>query len=128
MTMPPAGVRPGAEEGGLVEIEWIANLFRGDDFEEIMKPAAEMALRFGASAQLFLRSKEDPLHFKQLIWFASKLDFDRYWQSDEMSQARIQASGLYQIPVIPIWHRVVSQESVEGPSSSSSSPARAEPR
>jgi hypothetical protein len=92
----------------LVEVPWIANPFKGDAFEEAWRPAAEAALKYGATGYLFLRSKEDLLKFTQLAFFDSKLDFERYWYSEEISEARALAAGLFQVPVVPVWHGVVA--------------------
>ena len=91
----------------IVFILWHANPFRGDKFEDAWRPAAEAALRFGATEWMFMRSLDDPLDFMQIAAFPSKLDFDRYWYSEEISEARAEASGLYQVPVLPQWLRVV---------------------
>jgi hypothetical protein len=92
---------------GVVEIAWVANPFRGDAFEEAWAPSAEAVLKYGASGYLFLRSKEDRLRFTQLAFFETKLDFERYWYSEEIAAARALAVGLYQVPVLPEWHSVV---------------------
>jgi len=97
----------GAEEGGVIEIVWFANPFRGNDFEAFWTPHAEAVLRYGATAWAFLRSKDDHLKFTQFAAFETKLDYDRYWQSEELSSARAGASGLFQLPVAPVWHAVV---------------------
>ena len=99
---------------GVVQISWVANPFRGDRFEEIWRPAAEAALKFGARAHLFLRSREDQAKFTQLALFDSKLDFERYWYSEEIAEARAVASGLYQVPVLPTWLALVSAAALEG--------------
>ena len=91
----------------LVMILWHTNPFRGDRFEDAWRPAAEAALDYGASSWAFFRSKDDPLDFIQLASFAEKIDFDRYWYSEEISEARAEASGLFQVPVLPQWLRVV---------------------
>jgi hypothetical protein len=98
-------VRAGA---GVVEITWIANPFRGDRFEEAWRGPAEAVLRYGATGYAFFRSKEDLLKFTQLAFFERKLDFEKYWYSQEISEARTLASGLYQVPVLPEWHAVVA--------------------
>jgi hypothetical protein len=100
----------------LVEILWIANPFRGDKFEAAWAPAAEAALRYGATEYAFFRSQEDRLRFTQLAFFDSKLDFERYWYSEEISDARVQASGLYQVPVVPVWHDVVGADHLQSAS------------
>ena len=108
MTTETAGggvVRAG---GGVVEITWIANPFRGDRFEEAWAPVAETALKYGASGYAFFRSKEDQLKFTQLAFFEQKLDFERYWYSEEICEARALSAGLFQVPVLPEWHAVVA--------------------
>jgi hypothetical protein len=97
----------------LVEIPWIANPFKGDAFEEAWTPAAEAALKYGASGYLFLRSKDDLLKFMQLAFFETKLDFERYWYSEEISEYRALAAGLFQVPVLPVWHGVISAAEIE---------------
>ncbi len=96
----------GKDVGGVVEIVWIANPFRGDDFEQLWTPTAEAVLRYGATQWAVLRSKDDRNRFHQFAAFESKLDFDRYWQSDEVAQARARVAGLFQIPATPVWHTV----------------------
>ncbi len=43
----------------------------------------------------------------QIASFASKLDFERYWYSEEIAEARAEAMGLFQVPVLPVWLRAV---------------------
>lgn len=95
----------------VVQVDWVANPFRGDKFEEAWRPAAAAALDYGAAGYAFFRSKDDPVHFTQLALFESKVDFERYWLSEEISEARAEASGLFQVPVLPVWHRVVGSGS-----------------
>ena len=101
-------------EGGtsFVVINWVANPFRGDKFEEAWAPAAALATKYGAKAWAFTRSKDDPLAFMQFAAFESKLDFERYWYSDEISEARVRVSGYYQVPLVPIWYRTVGYGAV----------------
>jgi hypothetical protein len=91
----------------VVEITWNVNPFRGDAFEEAWRAAAEAALDYGAGGWAFFRSKDDPLVFKQYAAFEEKLDFERYWYSEEISQARAEAAGLFQVPLLPVWLKVV---------------------
>ena len=91
----------------VMAIIWHANPFRGDKFEDAWRPAAEAALRFGATEWIFMRSVDDPLDFTQLAVFpGGKIDFERYWYSEEISEARAAASGLYQVPILPVFFRV----------------------
>ena len=101
----------------VVMILWHANPFRGDKFEDAWRPAAQAALDYGASSWTFFRSKDDPLDFIQIATFESKTDFDRYWYSEEIADARADASGLYQVPVLPQWLRVVDAGQLAGASS-----------
>lgn len=91
----------------VVVINWVANPFRGDKFEEAWAPAAEAVTKYGAEAWAFARSKDDPLTFMQMAVFESKTDFDRYWYSEEIAEARVRCSGMYQVPILPIWWRAL---------------------
>jgi hypothetical protein len=95
------------EGDSVVFILWHANPFRADKFEDAWRPAAEAALDYGATEWSFFRSKDDPNDFIQMAAFESKQSFDRYWYSEEISEARAEASGLYQVPILPQWLRVV---------------------
>jgi hypothetical protein len=99
--------RPFEGRFSMVIINWVANPFRGDRFEEAWRPAAAAATRYGASAWAFTRSKDDPLSFMQVAVFENKMDFERYWFSEEIAEARVQVGGLYQVPLLPIWYEAV---------------------
>ena len=94
-------------DDSVVLILWHANPFRGDKFEDAWRPAAAAAVDYGATYWAFLRSKDDPLDFMQIASFESKLEFERYWYSEEIAEARAEASGLFQVPVLPMWLRAV---------------------
>ena len=97
-----------ADDGGVfVQIDWSANPMRGDAFEEAWLPAAEAALDYGATYWSFVRAKEGQLDFIQNAIFPSQVDFERYWYSEEIAEARAQVSGLFQVPVLPTFHRIV---------------------
>ncbi len=57
-------------------------------------PVAEAALDYGATSWAFLRSKDDPNDFVQMASWRSKLDFDRYWYSEDVAERRAEAMGL----------------------------------
>jgi hypothetical protein len=96
-----------AEGPIFVEIVWHANPLRGDRFEELWLPAAEAALDYGATYWALLRAHEGRLDFLQHAIFPSKGDFDRYWYSEEIAEARARAAGLYQVPLLPSFHEIV---------------------
>jgi hypothetical protein len=96
----------GAAGDTLVEINWITNPFRAEKFAAIWLPAAEAVLDYGATGWAFIRSTDDPQHFVQLGLFDKKIDFERYWYSTEISDIRVQATGLFQVPIQPVWYTV----------------------
>jgi len=96
------------EGDSVVFILWHATPFRGDKFEDAWRPAAAAALDYGASWWAFYRSKDDPLDFTQVAIFEDKQQFERYWYSEQLAEARAEASGLFEVPVTPIWQRVVA--------------------
>ena len=97
----------------VVTILWHVNGFRGDKFEDAWRPAAAAALDYGASWWAFFRSSDDPLDFTQISVWPDKKAWERYWYSEEISEYRASAMGLYQVPVLPIWHRVVATGAIE---------------
>ena len=101
------------EDKVFVEIIWHANPFRGDKFAKVWEPAAEAALDYGASYWALLRAHEGGQDFIQHAIFDSQADFDRYWYSEEIAQARVGASGLYQVPVLPEYHTIVGAGATE---------------
>jgi len=90
----------------VVQITWTASPFRGDKFAAIWGPMAEAALDYGATSYAFLRSSDDRLLFNQFAAFESTLDFERYWLSEQVSEARAEATGMFSLPVVPVWHTV----------------------
>ena len=114
-----------SDQAGIgVEVRWAANPFRGDQFEELWLPAAEAALDYGATGWAFFRSKDGLLDFVQWAFFPEAIDWDRYWYSEEIAAARAKASGLYQVPLLPKFYRIVGVGSLGVPPVSS---ARVEP-
>ena len=99
--------RPFEGRFSMVIINWVANPFRGDRFEEAWRPAAEAATKYGARAWAFTRSKDDPLSFMQVAVFEKKIDFERYWLAEDTARARVDVSGLYQVPILPVWYEAV---------------------
>ena len=102
------------ENDTVVTILWHANPFRGDKFEDAWRPAAAAALDYGASYWALLRSKDDPLDFMQIAAFKDKVEFERYWFSEEIAEARAEAMGLFQVPVLPMWLRAVDAGELAG--------------
>jgi hypothetical protein len=109
-------------EGDLVvEVRWVTNPFRGDKFEEAWRDSAASVLRYGASEWQFMRSTDDPLAFIQMAVFPDKISWERYWYSEEISEARADCSGLYQVPLLPLFYKIKGAgELVSEPASAAS--------
>jgi hypothetical protein len=99
-------------EGIVVQVIWAANPFRGDKFEAAWLPAAEAVLDYGATGWAFFRSQDGLLDFTQLAFFADKAGWESYWYSEEISAARTAAAGLYQVPLLPTFHRIAGMGSL----------------
>jgi hypothetical protein len=91
----------------VVQILWHAVPFRGDKFAEAWRPAAAAALDYGATYWALLRSKDDKLDFTQIAAFRNKKAFERYWYSEQIAEARAEASGLYEVPLLPVWFEAI---------------------
>jgi hypothetical protein len=104
----------GAPGDSLVQINWMTNPFRAEKFRALWLPAAEAVLDYGARGWALLRSGDDPQLFIQLGLFDNKVDFDRYWYSQELSDYRVQATGLFQVPVLPFWLTVEGSGQIIG--------------
>ncbi|MFL5869332.1 MAG: hypothetical protein ACJ766_19680 [Thermoleophilaceae bacterium] len=104
----------------MVEIRWPINPFRGDKFAEGWLPVAEAAVDYGATSWSFYRNLDGRLDFVQHATFPAKEDFERYWYSKTVAEARTELAGCYQVPLLPTYWEVVG-------SGAALSPARAEP-
>ena len=91
----------------LVQIDWVANPFRGEKFAEGWRPAAEAVLDFGATKWSFTRAIDGRLDFIQTALFPSKAHFERYWYAERIAECRIELSGTYQVPIIPTYWEIV---------------------
>jgi hypothetical protein len=97
----------------VVTILWHATPWRADKFEDAWRPSAAAVLDYGASYWAFFRSSDDPNDFTQLAVFPDKQAWERYWYSEQLAEARAEAAGLFEVPVTPIWQRVVSSGALE---------------
>jgi hypothetical protein len=98
-----------AEGPVLVEIRWVANPFRGDLFAEGWAPQAEAVMDYGATSWAFYRAMDGRLDFIQRAVFESKADFERYWYSETIAEARTALSGYYQVPLLPTFWEIVGR-------------------
>jgi hypothetical protein len=88
---------------GTVIVPWYATGFRGDAFEAALNEVAATALRYGASSYAVYRARDDRYKFQQLAAFEEYLDWQRYWDGDEMVYFRASHSSWYQVPVLYGW-------------------------
>jgi hypothetical protein len=88
---------------GTVIVPWYATGFRAAAFEQALNEVAATALRYGASSYHVYRARDDRYKFQQLASFNEYLDWQRYWEGDEMSYFRASHSSWYQIPVLYGW-------------------------
>lgn len=82
--------------------------FRGDKFQELWAPAVPKVMDYGAKGFALTREEDDPLHFVQMSIWESRLGFDYYWNSDEMTKLKTECIGIYQVPLLPHWSELVS--------------------
>jgi hypothetical protein len=98
----------------MVQIRWVANPFRGDVFAEGWLPYAEAVLDYGATKWAFYRALDGGLDFIQTAEFERKEDFERYWYSERVSEARVALQGKYQVPLLPTFHEIVGSGETAG--------------
>ena len=78
---------------GVVHIPWYATVFRGNRLAAAVAEVAEASLRYGATQYRVHRSREDAYRITQMVWFESRLDWDRYWEGPEMIAFRAAQAG-----------------------------------
>ena len=91
-------------------LDWHITPFRADRFLDLWEPAAAKAPAYGAKSWSLIRSTDDPLAIRQTMIWESRSDFERYWYSDEIAQARATIIDLYDIPLLPAWHTLLAAE------------------
>jgi hypothetical protein len=88
---------------GTVIVPWYATGFRSNGFEDALNEVAAVALRYGASSYAVYRARDDRYKFQQLAEFDEYLDWERYWDGEEMTFFRGAHSSWYQVPVLYGW-------------------------
>ncbi len=100
---------------GTVIVPWYATGFRSDGFEVALNEVAAVALRYGASSYSVYRSRDDRYRFQQLAFFEEKVDWEKYWEGDEMTFFRASHSSWYQVPVLYGWWDMTAGGEIERP-------------
>ncbi|MGO9487574.1 MAG: hypothetical protein ACLQBB_00930 [Solirubrobacteraceae bacterium] len=88
---------------GTMIVPWYATGFRADGFEAALNEAAATALRYGATSYAVYRARDDRYKFQQLAVFEEYIEWERYWEGDEMVYFRAAHSSWYQVPVLYGW-------------------------
>ena len=89
---------------GVVHIPWYATVFRGDLFAGRVAEMAPLSLRYGATKYAVHRSRDDMYKIHLMMWFPSKSDWYRFWESPELIEFRARNVSKYQIPITYVWH------------------------
>ena len=103
----------GYDGQGVVFIHWYATVFRSDRFEGAVAEIAPVAIRYGATEYRVYRARDDIYKFIQMANFESKVDWERYWYSEEFSDWRAEHSSWYQVPVVPQWNDLITVGGVD---------------
>ena len=93
---------------GIVHIPWYATGFRGDKLEAALADVAPVAMSYGATSYQVFRFRDDRYKFLQTAEFEEKIDFERYWNGQELIDFRVNCSSWYQVPILYSWSDVVS--------------------
>jgi hypothetical protein len=97
---------------GVVHIPWYATLFRGDVLAEAVSEVAAASIRYGATQYRVHRSRDDAYRITQMVWFESRLEWERYWEGPEMVAFRANYSGRYQVPVLYVWQDEIAEDMI----------------
>ena len=93
-------------------LDWHIAPFRADRWLDVWETAAARMPAFGAKSWSLTRSDEDTLAYEQTMVWEDKADFERYWFSPEIAEARQSVIGWYVIPLLPEWHTLIAAQSV----------------
>jgi hypothetical protein len=93
-------------------LDWHIAPLRGDRWLALWEPAVEKCTAYGAKSWTLTRADDNPLYFQQTMIWESKADFERYWYSQEIAEARETVVNWYSIPLLPEWHTLISAQSV----------------
>src|SRR6478672_2495695 len=91
-------------------LDWHIAPFRADRWLDLWEPAAAKMPAYGAKSWSLTRSLDDPLAFQQTSIWESRVDFERYWFSEEIEAARASIIGMHDLPILPAWSTVVVAE------------------
>ncbi|CAB4918674.1 unannotated protein [freshwater metagenome] len=93
-------------------ITWYATGLRAERLQSALADVTPTALRYGATQWSVHRSNDDRFKFLQIVHFTDKLDFERWWESSEMTEFRAITSGWWQVPALYVPNTLVGQGSI----------------
>jgi hypothetical protein len=93
-------------------LDWHIAPLRADRWLDVWEPVVAKCAAFGAKSWSLTRSVDDPLHFVQTMVWESRADFERYWYSTEVEQAREQTIAWFDILLLPEWHTLLAAEGI----------------
>jgi hypothetical protein len=99
---------------GMVHIPWYATGFRGDKLADALTDIAAVSLRYEATEYEVHRSRDDTYKFLQVVHFADKVNWERYWEGPEFIHFRVACSGWYQVPILYNWADLVTRGAMHG--------------
>jgi len=91
-------------------LDWHIAPFRADRFLDAWEPVAARMPAYGAKSWSLTRAVDDPLAIRQSSVWENRADFERYWFSEEVEQARAAVINLYDLPLLPTWHTLLAAE------------------
>jgi hypothetical protein len=91
-------------------LDWHIAPLRADRFLDRWEPAAAKMPAYGAKSWSLTRAIDDPLALQQTSIWENRSDFERYWFSTEIENARAGVIDLYDLPLLPTWHTLLAAE------------------
>jgi heme-degrading monooxygenase HmoA len=91
-------------------LDWHVAPFRADRFLDLWEPAAARMPAYGAKSWSLIRSIDDPLSIQHTSLWESRSDFERWWFSTEIEEARAAIIDLHDLPILPAWHKLLIAE------------------
>jgi hypothetical protein len=91
-------------------LDWHIAPLRADRWLDLWEPAAAKMPAYGAKSWSLTRAIDDSLSFQQTSIWEQRSDFERYWFSEEIGEARAAIIDLYDKPLLPTWHTLLAAE------------------
>jgi len=110
---------------GVVYIPWYATLFRGDKLAAAVTEVAAASIRYGATQYKVHRSRDDAYRITQMVWFETRLEWERYWEGPEMVALRTNHAGHYQVPLVYTWYDELATDVIEPAAAETAAPQSA---